>query len=235
MENRFTKKEEYPKYVLSGLKNTSMNVVLIDELVLLTDALQCVLRHMPEVNAVVSYTDGKEFLADKSACPPGILIMDWAINGMTGVELLDCSRNNMPKEMKIIILSTVTDVQTIKHAIRRGANGFLPKSAPLEELKEAIALVIAGKQYIGKGIRDNLINSVFTDEQVVLHLSPREKEVLQKVCSGRTIKEIAYDLKLSAHTVQYYHRSVMEKLKVKRTTDLIVYAMQHGLYIPEMK
>ncbi|MCF0063632.1 response regulator transcription factor [Dyadobacter chenwenxiniae] len=235
MEIKLKHSDERSNFVLGGLKNSSIKVVLVDELVILTDALRCVLQGMQEIGNVASYTDGKVFLADKSACPPGILIMDWAINGMSGLELLDFARNAMPKEMKIIILSTVTDVQTIKHAIRRGANGFLPKTTSLDELKEAIVQVIAGKQYIGKGIRDNLINSVFTDEQVVLHLSPREKEVLQKVCSGRTIKEIAYDLKLSAHTVQYYHRSVMDKLKVKRTTDLIVYAMQHGLYIPELK
>ncbi|MCF2500564.1 MULTISPECIES: response regulator transcription factor [Dyadobacter] len=216
-------------------KNSSINIALVDQLTLLTDALRNVLCQMQEVNAVVSYADGKEFMADHAMFLPDILIMDWAINGMTGLELLNSARSAVSKDLKIIIISSVTDVQTIKHVIRRGANSFLPKSASLEELKEAIVSVIAGKQYIGKGIRDNLINSVFTDEQVVLHLSPREKEVLQKVCSGRTIKEIAYDLKLSAHTVQYYHRCVMDKLKVKRTTDLIVYALQHGLYIPEMK
>ena len=212
-----------------------MNIVLVDELALLTDALQYVLVQMPEVSDVTSYRDGKVFLAEAAKHPPDLLIMDWAVAGMTGLELLDCARQMMPKDMKIIVLSNSTDVQTIKHAVRRGANGFLTKTTSVDELKEAIAQVSIGKQYIGKGIRDSLINSVFTDEQVVMHLSPREKEVLQKVCSGRTIKEIAYDLKLSTHTVQYYHRSVMEKLKVKRTTDLIVYAMQHGLYIPEIK
>lgn len=211
-----------------------MDIILIDELALLTDALRYVLIQMPEINDVISYRDGKAFLADTARHPPDILIMDWAITGMTGLELLDCARQMLPKELKIIVLSNVTDVQTIKHAVRRGANGFLPKTTTLDELKEAISQISSGKQYIGKGIRDSLINSVFTNEQIVLHLSPREKEVLQKVCSGRTIKEIAYDLKLSTHTVQYYHRSVMEKLKVKRTTDLIVYAMRHGLYIPEI-
>jgi len=214
-------------------KNSCMNIVLVEELVLLAGALQNWLRQIPGIDDVATYTDGKDFLKDDSRNPPDVLIIDWMINSMTGMELLDLARATLPKETKIIVLSTVTDVQTIKHAIRRGANGFLSKtSTSLEEFKESIEQVNAGKQYIGKGIRDTLINSVFTDEQVVLHLSPREKEVLQKVCSGRTIKEIAYDLKLSAHTVQYYHRSVMEKLKVKRTTDLIVYAMQHGLYIP---
>jgi DNA-binding NarL/FixJ family response regulator len=212
-----------------------MDIVLVDELVLLTDALQSLLLQMPEVNDVITYSDGKAFLADRVNHSPDILIMDWAVNGMTGLELLDHSRHTLSREMKIIILSNVTDVHTIKHAVKRGATAFLSKTTSLEELKEAIFHVRTGKQYIGKGIRDSLINSVFTNEQIVLHLSPREKEVLQKVCGGRTIKEMAYDLKLSAHTVQYYHRSVMEKLKVKRTTDLIVYAMQHGLYIPEMK
>ena len=125
----------------------------------------------------------------------------------------------------------IRDVSILKHCgnFDTVESELLKSSVLTAVMREQVN---AGKQYIGKGIRDTLINSVFTDEQVVLHLSPREKEVLQKVCSGRTIKEIAYDLKLSAHTVQYYHRSVMEKLKVKRTTDLIVYAMQHGLYIP---
>ncbi|MEO6286087.1 MAG: response regulator transcription factor [Dyadobacter sp.] len=212
-----------------------MNIVLVDEHQLLTDTLRNLLLLMPEVDDVETYTEGKEFLALRSFSPPDVLIMDLIMNGVNGLELLDVCKARFPKEMKVIILSSVVDVQTIKHTMRRGANSFLSKSMTFQEFKECILQVIAGKQYIGKAIRDNLINSVFTDEQIVLHLSPREKEVLQKVCSGRTIKEIAYDLKLSAHTVQYYHRSVMDKLKVKRTTDLIVYAMQHGLYIPEMR
>lgn len=212
-----------------------MNIVLIDEQLLLADALQSLLRLIPEVKAVDTYADGKHFLTERSATPPDILVMELALSGLNGLELLDVCRSTLPREMKVIVLSTITDVQTIKHTIRRGANGFLSKSTLFEEFKESIFQVGLGKQYIGRAIRDSLINSVFTEEEVVMHLSPREKEVLQKVCGGHTIKEIAYELKLSAHTVQYYHRSVMDKLKVRRTTDLIVYAMQHGLYIPEAR
>lgn len=212
-----------------------MKIVLVDEHLLLADALQTLLKLIPEVKEVDAYTDGKDFLMERSATPPDILIMDLGLSGLNGLELLDVCRSTLPREMKVIVLSTVTDVQTIKHTIRRGANSFLSKSTPYEEFKESIFQVRQGKQYIGKTIRDSLINSVFTEEEVVMHLSPREKEVLQKVCGGHTIKEIAYELKLSAHTVQYYHRSVMDKLKVRRTPDLIVYAMQHGLYIPEAR
>ncbi|HWV31141.1 MAG TPA: response regulator transcription factor [Dyadobacter sp.] len=212
-----------------------MNIVLVDENLLLADALQNLLKLLPDIETVEAYTDGKDFLSERRDTPPDILVMDLALNGQNGLELLDVCRSTLPREMKVIVLSAVTDAQTVKHTIRRGANSFLSKSTLFEEFKESIFQVRSGKQYIGKAIRDTLINSVFTDEEVVMHLSPREKEVLQKVCGGHTIKEIAYELKLSAHTVQYYHRSVMDKLKVRRTTDLIVYAMQHGLYIPEAR
>ena len=212
-----------------------MNIALVDDHLLLTEALRNLLLRMTEVENVVTFSSAEAFLESDPLKSPDILIMDLMMNGISGLQLLDICRSTYPKDMKIVILSSLTDVQTIKQAIRRGANGFLSKSTPLDELKDAIIQINSGKQYIGKTVRESLVNSVFTEEQVVFHLSPREKEVLQKVCSGRTIKEIAFDLKLSAHTVQYYHRSVMDKLKVKRTTDLIVYAMQNGLYIPEVK
>jgi len=212
-----------------------MNISLVDDHILLTEALKSSLLRMPEVDVVNTYGGAEAFLENKHIPLPDLLIMDLMMNGISGMDLLDICRTNFTKDLKIIILSSLTDVQTIKQVIRKGANGFMSKSTPLDELKEGVLQVLAGKQYIGKTVRENLLNSVFTEEQVVFHLSPREKEVLNKVCSGLTIKEIAYDLKLSAHTVQYYHRNVMDKLKVKRTTDLIVYAMQNGLYVPDLK
>jgi two-component system, NarL family, invasion response regulator UvrY len=212
-----------------------MTISLVDDHILVTEALKSSLLRMPEVDSVQTYGGAEAFLEDKHLPLPDVLIMDLIMNGISGMDLLTICRANFNKEMKIIILSSLTDVQIIKQAIRQGANGFISKSTPLDELKDSVLQVYAGKQYIGKTVREKLLNSVFTEEQVVFHLSPREKEVLNKVCSGLTIKEIAYDLKLSAHTVQYYHRNVMEKFKVKRTTDLIVYAMQNGLYVPDKK
>jgi two-component system invasion response regulator UvrY len=90
--------------------------------------------------------------------------------------------------------------------------------------------VITGGQFISPALEKSLIKSIFTEDQHVFHLSPREKEVLSLVCSGRTIKEMAYDMALSAHTVQTYQKKIMKKFKVNRTADLIVFAIQNGLY-----
>lgn len=145
----------------------------------------------------------------------------------------------MPEKLnpgiKIIVLSSLIDPQTIKQAIRLGTNGYLPKNVSINELLEAIRTVNAGQQYIARDLTQTLINNIFVEEQVVHYLSPREREVLQEICNGLSVKEIAYKLGLSAHTVHAYHRSTMKKLKVTKTTDLIVYAMQNGLYIPPVK
>jgi len=209
-----------------------MKITLVDELPILTNTLQLLFLQLPYVQFVDIFEDGKEFLAKKKRDPPDVLILDLVINGRTGIELVNICRKTFPQEMKIIVLSNITDFMTIKQALKKGVNGYLSKETTFEELEQSVAEVSDGRQYISLDIREHLINNVFSEEQIVMHLSPREKEVLEKVCSGQTIKEIACDLKLSVHTVQYYHRCVMDKLKVKRTTDLIVFAIQNKLYIP---
>ncbi|MCF2502017.1 response regulator transcription factor [Dyadobacter sp. CY107] len=210
-----------------------MNIALIDEHYILIDALKRLLVQLPDVTKVTTYTQSEAFLSENSINPPDILVLDLGLKGWKGMELLSYCRTNLGKDMKVIVISTATDTQTIRQSIRRGANSFLSKTTTFAEFKESIYQVRCGNQYIEKALRDDLINGIFVDDIVVLHLSPREKQVLQKICDGQTIKEIAFELRLSIHTIQYYHRNVMDKLQVRRTTDLIVYAMQHGLYLPK--
>jgi DNA-binding NarL/FixJ family response regulator len=212
-----------------------MNISLVHKNLLLVDALKTLFEMLPEFGTVSTYTLGDTFLEDAEVAPPDLLIMDLETTVLDGRDLLEIGRKRLPEELKIVVFSEITDVQNIKLMIKRGVQGILSQSTTFEELKECVTTIAAGNQYIGNSLKTSLINSVFTSDSIALHLSPRENEVLQRVCGGSTIKEIAYDLKLSAHTVQYYHRSVMDKLKVKRTTDLIVYAIQHKLYVPESK
>jgi DNA-binding NarL/FixJ family response regulator len=210
-----------------------MRIALVDENLLLIDTLKNLLQQSPEFSTIHIYTTGKGFLHGIENECPDVAVMDLSIMRDEGQDLLTACKLLSPEELKIVVFCDITDIHAIKSTIKRGALGILSKSTTFEEFKECVLAAAAGKQYIGKTLKDILINSVFANETLSLHLSPRENEVLQRVCGGQTIKEIAYDLKLSVHTVQYYHRSVMDKLKVKRTTDLIVYAIQHKLYIPE--
>ena len=213
-----------------------MQIILIDDHQLLTESVASLLRGKLPDPEIRTYKDGATFVTDKHIIAPDLLITDLMMpGGVNGLNVLEFCKEHFGSKTKIIVMSSITDVQTIRNTIRNGANGFVSKASPVDELLEAVNTVMEGKQYISNNLKDSLLNTVFTEDQVVFHLSPREREVLQRVCSGLTIKEIAYELNLSAHTVQYYHRSVLSKLKVKRTSDLIVFAMQHGLYIPEVK
>lgn len=213
-----------------------MNISLIDDHLLMAEGVKKLLLTQKNVKSVKIYSSGITFLADDNLSVPDIIIIDLIMPSIGGIELLDiCRSKYSSKEMKIIILSSLTDVQTIKQAIRSGANGFLSKTMESEELIRAIHEVSEGRQYIGAELKERLLNTVFVEEQIVFHLSSREKDVLNKLCKGFTIKEIAFDLNLSVHTVQYYHRNIMRKLQVNRTIDLVVFAMQHGLYIPDVE
>ncbi len=213
-----------------------MKISIIDDHQIITESLKKLLLRNAIIREVNTFPDADSFL-DKvtPGTLPDVVITDLLMPGTNGIEFIEKLKGTYgPKKVKMIILSSITDVQTIKHSLRSGADGFLSKNTSIDELMEAVLTVMEEKNYIGENLRKNLLDTVFTEEQVVYHLSPREKEVLHKVCSGFTIKEIAYDMNLSVHTVQYYHRNVMNKLKVKRTSDLIVFAMQSGLYIPDI-
>jgi DNA-binding NarL/FixJ family response regulator len=96
----------------------------------------------------------------------------------------------------------------------------------------AVNKVLAGDQYVSSALKRKLSNNLI-EEEFSYHLSPREKDVLRLVCSGRIIKEVAEDLGLSTHTVQSYHKNILQKFNVKRTTDLVRIAIQLGFYNPD--
>lgn len=212
-----------------------MKLVLVDGHQLFTQSLKSLLLKEGLFEEVLTYSSGQHFLSNVNLIKkPDVIITDLLMEGMNGIELQKACLEIFKNAVKIIVLSSITDVQTIKQAIRNGAKGFLSKDTDFDELVEAIKTVNTGGQYIGLSLREKMLDSVFVEEQVVYHLTVKEREVLSGLCQGSTVKEIAFDMSLSPHTIQYYHRSILSKLKLKRTADLIVFAVQNGLYIPKI-
>ncbi len=212
-----------------------MKIALIDDHKLILDTLRtCLQSDKPEWEVVTfsSFTEFSEVLTMTQRENIDVLLLDLILSDSNGMDILRNLQHQIPTNTKVIILSTINDPQTIRNCIRLGAKGYLAKNTPLEEVYVAIEQVSNNETYLGNTIRKSMLDSIFIEDQVIFHLSNREQQVLENVCSGKTIKEIAFELNLSVHTVQYYHRRVMKKFKVGRTTDLIVFAMQHGLYKP---
>lgn len=211
-----------------------MTIVIIEDHAIVAESIRLSLLKKPPVENVFLFLNAEAYL-DRSPGfrPPDLIISDILMPGISGVELLTAYRKQNPGQ-KVIFLSSLTDIYTVRQAIRHGVNGYVSKDASIDELYEAITSVASGERYVSRQLQKGLLANMFTEEQIIFHLSPREKEVLHLVCSGHTIKEAAFGMGLSTHTVQSYHKNIMKKFKVHCTTDLIVFAIRNGLYNPSV-
>lgn len=206
-----------------------MYILLIDSQKMFADGLRNMLINNEEITEVF-ISDEVNFKTHPNLPLVDLVICDMSVPKMNSLSVIDHFRNKYKKNVGIIVLSGLSDLQTIKETIRLGANAFISKNSDISELFEGIREVNAGKKFIGRNLRVNLVNSLFVEEHLAYHLSRREREVLQGICSGLVVKDIGTQLGLSPHTVQYYQKNIMKKLKISRTVDLIVYAVQNGLY-----
>jgi DNA-binding NarL/FixJ family response regulator len=209
-----------------------MKIALVDDHPLLTQTLKNMFDIQNKATEIRTYNSAAAFLEEMLVFLPDITITDILMPEMDGIQLLEHCRA-MKSATKFIVLTGYADLHILKRAIEYGALGFLSKCSLFEEITEAIEYVIKGRQYIAGDLKELLVNSLLTNESNInTRLTQREREVLNKICSGHTLKLIAAELNLSMNTVQYYHKNVMAKLKVKKTADLVVIAIQLGLYIP---
>ncbi|OJW72666.1 response regulator transcription factor [Spirosoma sp. 48-14] len=208
-----------------------MRIAIVDDHKLLTDAIALALKDMFDESQLLIFNNPYTFIDSISdEMFPDIVVTDLLMPQMSGLELISTIRTITKNVAKVIVLTSVSDAQTIRQALRNGASAYISKDASLIELPEAIHEVMNGQEFISPILQKNLIKSMFTEDKHIYYLSPREKEVLKKICTGMTVKEIAYEMNLSAHTVQTYQKKIMKKFKVNRTADLIVFALKNGLY-----
>lgn len=196
---------------------------------MIAEIMRNTLKEQPFTGEVRVFDSGEAFLRRTDDWQPDMVLMDMLMPGISGLTLVDEIKKVTKAGVKMIIVSSASDTYLVKQAIRHGINGYLSKEAQLEELINAITAVYDGEQYISSSLSQKLIKNIFIEEQVVIQLSPREKEVLQLVCLGNTIKEIAFNLGLTVNTVQSYHKNIMKKFNVNKTTELIIRAIDAGL------
>jgi DNA-binding NarL/FixJ family response regulator len=216
------------------MEGVKINVALIDDHQLFSEALSGLLLSHEFINEVSIYRSARQFLQLEVSEMPDMIITEIILLEMSGIDFLAKLRSLNPA-IKIIVLSSITEIKIIRFAIRSGVSGYLSKEASAEELKTAILDVCQGDPYIGESLRRKLISHTLVEDRYLYNLSPREREVLQYVCSGRTIKETAAEMKLSINTVRTYYKIILRKFDFNRTADLIVFAMQNGLYDPQYK
>jgi DNA-binding NarL/FixJ family response regulator len=149
--------------------------------------------------------------------------------GGNGLSVLQDARRSNPR-IPVLVLSSAPEEQLGLSVLRAGASGYLAKQTATKHLVAAVLKVLQGGKYISATLAEQLADEAEKGGQP-LHekLSRRELQVLHLLVSGRSLKEIAWDLSLDVNTVRTFRVRLLEKLRLKCDVDLVHYALEHGL------
>ena len=208
---------------------TRPRVLLADDHLLLREAFTRVIEE--ECDVVGGVGDGRAVLAEAPRLQPDIVVMDVAMPLLNGLDAARQLRQLMPR-VKVIFLTMNEDPDIAAEAFRVGAAAFLLKSSAASELITAIREVSRGRSYVTplatQGLMNNLLHPPAPSARVV-DLSPRQREVLQLLAEGHTMKEIARLLKITPRTVAFHKYSMMEQLGVTTNAELVMAAIKQHL------
>src|SRR5207249_4175891 len=174
--------------------------------------------------------DAEQALAQVHNNDWDLIILDISMPGRSGVGLLGEVKRLRPK-LPVLILSTHPEDQYGRRALRAGASGYLNKEGAPEELIKAIQKVLAGGRYVSPALAERLALDLTAEPDQPLHarLSDRELEVLRMLALGKTISQIAEELRLSVTTVSTYRARILEKMDMTTTAELMRYALRNHL------
>ncbi len=173
--------------------------------------------------------DGKSLVQAAAEHKPDIALLDISMPELNGIDAARQIRQILPKT-KLIFVTMYVDPTFVREAFRVGASGYVAKRSAPTELEDAIDTVLQGKTYITPLVAKDFVESMLTGgEQAAGRLTPRQREVLQLVAAGLSAKEIAAKLHITPKTVEFHKSGIMRTLGVKTTSDLVKYAIRHGL------
>jgi DNA-binding NarL/FixJ family response regulator len=187
------------------------------------------------VTVVGEASDGREGVELTARLRPDVVVMDVWLPRLSGIAATAEIHRQTPSA-KVIILSVHARADFVEDALCAGALAYVVKTAATQELISAIDAVTHGKKYISPAVAevllDRLVHPDEADHGPLATLTPREREILQRVAEGLSAKEIAGDLHISARTVETHRGSIMRKLGVHKTAGLVRLAIREGLLGP---
>lgn len=203
-------------------------ILLADDHALTLSGMRAVLE--PHYEIVGTVMDGHALVDAALRLRPQVIVMDIAMPVLNGIDAAVQIKKHLPA-VKLLFVTMHDSPAYLVSALKAGASGYVLKSAASEELLEAIDSALNGRIYVSSRLSKESLEG-FGDSSrtaTALHLSPREREVLQLIAEGRTEKEIAFLLNISIKTVGFHRENIKRKLGLRTTAELTKYAIQQGL------
>jgi len=194
----------------------------------------CVKLLEPEFEVVGTVADGQALLAAVPELKPDVIILDVGMPLLNGLEAGKRIKKAV-RAVRIVYLTMNTDKGIAAEAFRGGASGYLLKTSAGAELVTAVREVLKGKKYLSPLVTTDVEG--FFIETRLSHigqetLTNRQREVLQLLAEGRSMKEVAYTLKLTPRTVAFHKYKIMERLRLKTNAELVQYAIREHVILP---
>ncbi|WP_289665492.1 response regulator transcription factor [Flavobacterium panacagri] len=208
-----------------------INLLIADDHTMFLQGIMSLLEKEPNITIVGKAVNGNEALEIIQEGIVDFIILDVSMPEMDGIELSKILKKQHPN-VKILIVSTHSNVMIISRLIRIGVNGYLLKNAEKEELLQAINRIASGENYFAEELEEkHLSNSSKIEKQVsnLTELSSREKEILVLIAHEYNTAEIAEKTFISLNTVNTHRRNLLSKLNAKNTAGLVKYAVENGL------
>lgn len=214
--------------ILSGEKKLiPMKILLVDDHVILMDGIKSLLEGVEEFEVVAAKSSAEEALEYLKHHEIDILVSDYNLPGMDGLDLVKAVKRILPKT-KIIVLSQHDEVHLVKEILKEGVQGYILKKDTHKELVSAIYQISEGKMYMSSEINQLLVESLNFPEEHKL-LTDREREILKLIAQEYTNKMIAEALFISERTVETHRKNIFRKTKTNSLVGLIKFGYANNL------
>ena len=222
--------------VVPARPSERIRVLVADDHALYRRGLEMVLGQEDDIEIVGEAGDGAEAIRRAEELLPDVVLMDIRMPRRSGIEACTAIKDVVPST-KIVILTISDEESDLYEAVRAGANGYLLKDVPGEEIADGIRAVVGGQSLISPSMASKLLTEFATmikksDERPALpvpRLTTRELEVLKLVARGMANRDIAGELFISENTVKNHVRNILEKLQLHSRMEAVVYAVRERI------
>jgi len=203
-------------------------ILLADDHVMVVEAFKKLLE--PEFEIVGTVSDGRALLSMAPKLKPDIVIIDLGMPLLNGMDAGEQVKKVLPKT-KLIVLTMSEDFDLAAHALRNWASAYLLKKSVGSELVKAIREVLKGGSYVTPKVAQRLLEEFVRDPRPdrTKNLTARQREVLQLLAEGRTMKEVAAVLNVATRTIAFHKYRIMEEFGLKTNSDLVRFAIKEHI------
>jgi len=203
---------------------SKLSILLVDDHALVRKGFRRMLEDDPAISVVGEASTGAEAVRLALQLKPKVVVMDCALPDISGIEVMRRIRAKIP-EAAVLMLSMHSEDTLVRQALEAGARGYILKNAMELDLVNAIKRVAVGELVLDSQL--SKLQALKGEREA--GLTARELEVLQHIVAGKSNKEIAMELGLSANTVAVHRANIMDALGIHKAAELVVYAIRNGL------